>query len=245
MSPKHSGFTLVELLVVIAIIALLVSILLPSLQNAKEQAKMAVCMTNLRTIYGGLCLYAEDYDGWMPKPAVWWPVSPPTANDDGDILSWNKFLTDYPPSTWHNWQAPRVYVESKETYDCPSDDQPHPDYGSYGMNRRMSEAGEGGYWNNDTYFARDGHFNLWASNPPDRMYLIGDSTETFGPDPASRITIQYNASKPNRRTVAFRHGSRRDLTNMLFHDGHIESIAFADVPYENWGWPPWFQYYEY
>lgn len=51
---KAGGFTLIELLVVIAIISLLVSILLPSLRQAKEQAKTVVCKTDMRAIYTAL-----------------------------------------------------------------------------------------------------------------------------------------------------------------------------------------------
>lgn len=57
------GFTLIELLVVIAIISLLVSILLPSLQRARELAKSTVCLHNLHTMTAALGLYASDYDG--------------------------------------------------------------------------------------------------------------------------------------------------------------------------------------
>ena len=64
---KH-GFTLVELLVVVSIIALLISILLPSLKKAREQAKATVCLSNLRALGQGIMLYATEYDGRLPGP---------------------------------------------------------------------------------------------------------------------------------------------------------------------------------
>lgn len=65
--PRRSrGFTLIELLVVIAIISLLVSILLPSLQQARDLAKATVCMTQLAGIGKAMAMYANDNDGWYP-----------------------------------------------------------------------------------------------------------------------------------------------------------------------------------
>ncbi len=56
----RAGFTLIELLVVVAIIALLISILLPSLKQAREQGKRAVCLSNLRSVAQGTAAYSTE-----------------------------------------------------------------------------------------------------------------------------------------------------------------------------------------
>lgn len=62
----RNGFTLIELLVVVAIIALLMSILLPSLGRAREQAKTLKCLSNMKTIGMAAMLYANQNDNSLP-----------------------------------------------------------------------------------------------------------------------------------------------------------------------------------
>jgi prepilin-type N-terminal cleavage/methylation domain-containing protein len=63
------GFTLIELLVVIAIIAVLILLLLPSVRNARESARRAVCGSNLGQIGISVLLVAGDNDGRLPEAA--------------------------------------------------------------------------------------------------------------------------------------------------------------------------------
>jgi prepilin-type processing-associated H-X9-DG protein/prepilin-type N-terminal cleavage/methylation domain-containing protein len=66
-SVLTAAFTLIELLVVVAIIGLLISILLPSLQRAKAQARQLMCSTNLRSQGEASNFYAQDNGGWIPR----------------------------------------------------------------------------------------------------------------------------------------------------------------------------------
>ena len=61
----HDAFTLIELLVVVSIIALLISILLPSLKNAREQAKTVVCASTLRGLSSSNAIYHGMFNDWL------------------------------------------------------------------------------------------------------------------------------------------------------------------------------------
>ena len=75
-SPSYA-FTLIELLVVVSIIALLISILLPSLRSAREQGKAAVCLANLRRLATSTAVYLnENRDAFPPFRLKTHPVGP-------------------------------------------------------------------------------------------------------------------------------------------------------------------------
>ena len=76
-SARPRGFTLIELLVVIAIIALLVTLLVPALQEAKRQAKVVICVTNVRTQALGLAIYVEEDGNGIYPWSTWvdWPYA--------------------------------------------------------------------------------------------------------------------------------------------------------------------------
>ena len=113
---RERGFTLIELLVVIAIIALLVSILLPSLSLAKELARRAVCAANLHGIALSLHMYAGDNDdSFLPSRLREDQLS------GGNIVE----AIGGMPAVLNNY-APRMialadqYGGSRALFDCPN-----------------------------------------------------------------------------------------------------------------------------
>jgi len=103
---KRRGFTLIELLVVIAIIAILAAILFPVFSRAREQARKAACMSNMKQIGTALMLYCQDWDETYPMGAFG--------------MRWNAPCGDPAPvhSTWRVMIQP--YLKSWDVFICPS-----------------------------------------------------------------------------------------------------------------------------
>lgn len=103
VKKRFKGFTLIELLVVIAIIALLISILLPSLSRARELSKRLVCAANVKGIGTTGKIYAnENQEKWMTPPfkrgaidngGIDYVNDSPSAVDPGDVGEQRQFIT--------------------------------------------------------------------------------------------------------------------------------------------------------
>lgn len=75
------GFTLIELLVVVAIIVALIAILMPSLSNARNQARAVKCMSNLKQLGGAIYMYAQENNGTIPIASQNKAMINPTTDD--------------------------------------------------------------------------------------------------------------------------------------------------------------------
>ncbi len=220
---RPKAFTLIELLVVIAIIALLISILLPSLSRARELSKRTVCAANERGIGQAMYIYAQD------DPAVFPAVAQVVQANTGMMRIFNNqdrvnvpSTTGTPSPTVDLWTIIRAGNSTPKQFICPSTtDQPDPAqdvtaYYDFFSNANLSYAYQ-------------------YQHDPNRR-LIGTSSEPTFPfmaDANPYIKGGVTGSIQTDRTGQYRGNSNnhtnREGQNVLFQDGHVLFEKGPDV----------------
>ena len=133
VETKKRGFTLVELLVVIGIIALLISILLPALNKAREQARRSKCLSNQRQLAMAWLMYANENKGRLVSSNTWsepgFPAQPggglcgfpqapnPPVPPWSWVISGNRPPIDASPDIADGRLWP--YLKAYQVYQCP------------------------------------------------------------------------------------------------------------------------------
>ena len=244
--PRYlAGFTLIELLVVIAIIALLVSILLPSLSRARSQAKTVLCMGNARQIALALHYYGEDYGGQLPvyvNTVLY--RAPERAGFDGywtdKLISgtdpWNGgYLPEPKDKTWKGYGS-----YSDGVWLCPEipKDWVYAAGGGYGVN--LIHVIE-----DVRYGVRPTHTKVYRVKRPSDIWLVGDgqpSTLQHGPGDryygtgAGYLGCPVHYDWLYSMTAGGQAGGRHNggARKGLIHED--VNIAFIDTHVETWAW---------
>jgi prepilin-type N-terminal cleavage/methylation domain-containing protein len=154
---RKRGFTLVELLVVIAIIAILAAILFPVFARARENARRASCLSNLKQMGVGIMMYTQDYDEIYPE-----------MNTNGRAWMYNI----------------QPYVQNYNVFACPSSDQGYGGTTSYTFTQNgYAYIQAGNYGGNFLLMKVEGNVNyaplpvvnLASVISPAATYLVMDS----------------------------------------------------------------------
>ncbi len=130
---RRNGFTLIELLVVISIIALLIGILLPALGAARETARKAACLSNIRQLGIAVTTYATDYKDYVPYNSFGGSqagqLEPIFARYGSGILTFDDLIADYIgnpiPTEYkvaYDFIPPILQPYQADVLGCPSDD---------------------------------------------------------------------------------------------------------------------------
>jgi prepilin-type N-terminal cleavage/methylation domain-containing protein/prepilin-type processing-associated H-X9-DG protein len=252
IKKTKKAFTLIELLVVIAIIALLLAILMPSLQKAKELAKMVVCMTHHKGMVTAWKTYSADNNGELvggeafsrlatgkpvpPEKYSDWTLSPivqTTSGHDYDFEGTpDEKLRNEHRGTREGALYP--YLESIDIYHCPADRRgtgvtpgEKPSFRSYSITASMN--GERVGFVSNSYFQKEiGATKDTKITSPDSRFVFIDDFDRRGINMGS-WSFNYLLSNPSNSTIADAisvwHFKK---CNFSYADGHTESYVWRN-----------------
>jgi len=248
----RKAFTLVELLVVIAIISLLVSILAPSLNIAREIAMQVVCSSNMSASGKAIHLYCQDNDDKYPPWRSLWKAGKPIAEPMGDATRTFQIskIGDVDPFTLkQRWRGIGFVYDNRY--------MPNPDYlfcpaQVYWWFVRESYEDKAGLkpWGYATFavespMIRSGLFwNAWGKRYPGGMVDINGRTYDFAFRTLSSMEndkplIIDHAIYPWCVSVHVANGTGTPTFNVTFNDGHVTPYTapdtYVDVLIVNWG----------
>lgn len=206
-------FTLIELLVTIAIIAVLAAMLLPTLNKAREKAKITTCMNQLKQIGLAIHLYAGDNNGFKPQdPEVGDYLNFGTYNGaEGRTLPSLLRIGKYLPGDVH-FGRDSAY---KAFFKCPSDT-----YWWTHSNDTGTESSPGAYISYTM-------FHLYKGCPG---YTDKYARNRIGQDPSSNAILSDSASF--KGALHYNHPDRS--TNVLTLDGRVKQLKYAELGAGNW-----------
>ncbi len=224
-------FTLIELLVVIAIIAILASMLLPSLNVAREKGRQAVCLSNLKQIYLGFAMYTDDEDGIVPACSVSAPIwfgNPPCDCCDVD---WLHFIHAYLGAQQNIGCGSDMFGIG--VYVCPSDghESGYKVSPGIGVSRDSISYGYNG-WNVGYHQATGGAFSdtrQWRKLDRIRPQEL---TVAFADGAGSCRQIGASSNRYSDWIAAYGYGvdiqRHSNAANMIFVDGHGKFCPDSD-----------------
>jgi len=234
---RSKGFTLVELLVVIGIIALLISILLPSLNRARETANRVKCASNLRQIGQAIQLYSNENKGAYPRTIFdgTGGIYSQMVNNIGSQAS-DPFVGTQGTVGTNNVGASlflllRTQEIGSEVFTCPSSNQEKDDFQG-GSNTALNRSNFSNLSRNLSYSyanpfpsttAIGNGYKLNNSLTPDFAVMsdINPGSSVNGITTSNAGTVRTNSSSSGMKDGnSNNHG--QDGQNVLYGDGHVE-----------------------